>query len=190
LTANLQASFGTGGFDLDASISGLAGQLGLPQREKMDSPLSFFHGRVIAVTGGYIGDAPPYQGHVAILDGASGRLLPRRRIAPPADRVGDDDHEPGTVGRAENLVHDRRPAGDASAAVGLTGLQASIQPVRPPKTRASKRCSTLHPPSCADAAPKRCSVVPQVSSSLIQLLARADGRGVDLARDRASADSS
>ncbi len=47
----------------------------LPAREKMDSPLSFFRNRVIAVTGGYIGDAPPYQGHVAILDPASGRLL-------------------------------------------------------------------------------------------------------------------
>jgi hypothetical protein len=30
---------------------------------------------VIATTGGYIGDAPPYQGHVAILDAAAGRLL-------------------------------------------------------------------------------------------------------------------
>ncbi|HEX4025802.1 MAG TPA: PQQ-binding-like beta-propeller repeat protein [Steroidobacteraceae bacterium] len=47
----------------------------LPQREKMDSPLKFFRGHVIAVTGGYIGDQPPYQGHVAILDGSSGRLL-------------------------------------------------------------------------------------------------------------------
>jgi len=47
----------------------------LPAREKMDSPLGFFRGRVIAVTAGYIGDAPPYQGHVSILDAASGRLL-------------------------------------------------------------------------------------------------------------------
>lgn len=47
----------------------------LPLREKMDSPLKFFRGRVIAVTGGYIGDRPPYQGHVAILDGASGKVL-------------------------------------------------------------------------------------------------------------------
>lgn len=30
---------------------------------------------MIALTGGYIGDAPPYQGHVAILDAASGRIL-------------------------------------------------------------------------------------------------------------------
>ena len=47
----------------------------LPLREKMDSPLKIFRGRIIAVTGGYIGDRPPYQGHVAILDGASGRVL-------------------------------------------------------------------------------------------------------------------
>jgi outer membrane protein assembly factor BamB len=47
----------------------------LPAREKMDSPLGFFRGRVIAVTAGYIGDAPPYQGHVSILDAGSGRLL-------------------------------------------------------------------------------------------------------------------
>lgn len=47
----------------------------LPLREKMDSPLKLFHGRLIAVTAGYIGDRPPYQGHVAILDAASGRLL-------------------------------------------------------------------------------------------------------------------
>ncbi|MGH7669634.1 MAG: PQQ-binding-like beta-propeller repeat protein, partial [Gemmatimonadaceae bacterium] len=47
----------------------------LPTREKIASALNFFNGRVIAVTGGYIGDAPPYQGHVAILDGAAGTLL-------------------------------------------------------------------------------------------------------------------
>jgi outer membrane protein assembly factor BamB len=47
----------------------------LPLREKMDSPLKLFRGRIIAVTGGYIGDRPPYQGHVAILDAASGKLL-------------------------------------------------------------------------------------------------------------------
>jgi outer membrane protein assembly factor BamB len=47
----------------------------LPQREKMDSPLKLSQGHVIAVTAGYIGDASPYQGHVAILDSASGKLL-------------------------------------------------------------------------------------------------------------------
>jgi hypothetical protein len=47
----------------------------LPEREKIASPLSLVRGRVIAVTGGYIGDAAPYQGHVAILDAATGRVL-------------------------------------------------------------------------------------------------------------------
>ena len=47
----------------------------LPTREKIASALNFYNGRVIAVTGGYIGDAPPYQGHVALLDGAAGTLL-------------------------------------------------------------------------------------------------------------------
>jgi outer membrane protein assembly factor BamB len=47
----------------------------LPSREKIASPLKVFNGRVIAVTGGYIGDAPPYQGHVAVLDSQSGSLL-------------------------------------------------------------------------------------------------------------------
>lgn len=47
----------------------------LAQREKIASPLAYFQGHVIAVTGGYIGDANPYQGHVAVLDAASGKLL-------------------------------------------------------------------------------------------------------------------
>ena len=47
----------------------------LPTREKIASSLNYWHGRVIATTGGYIGDAPPYQGHVAVLDAASGQLL-------------------------------------------------------------------------------------------------------------------
>ena len=41
----------------------------LAEREKIASPLSFFNGRVIAATDGYLYDDPPYQGHVAILDG-------------------------------------------------------------------------------------------------------------------------
>lgn len=46
----------------------------LPQREKIASALNYANGHVIATTGGYIGDKPPYQGHVAIV-GADGRLL-------------------------------------------------------------------------------------------------------------------
>lgn len=45
-----------------------------PQREKIASPLNYFDGRVIAVTGGYIGDAPPYQGHVVVVDAETGAI--------------------------------------------------------------------------------------------------------------------
>lgn len=47
----------------------------LPSREKIASALNYANGHVIATTGGYVGDAPPYQGHVAIIDAKSGRLL-------------------------------------------------------------------------------------------------------------------
>ncbi|MGH9691339.1 MAG: PQQ-binding-like beta-propeller repeat protein [Candidatus Acidiferrales bacterium] len=47
----------------------------LPLREKIASPLKEFRGHIVAVTGGYIGDRPPYQGHVAILDAQTGKLL-------------------------------------------------------------------------------------------------------------------
>jgi hypothetical protein len=46
----------------------------LPSREKIAAALNFADGHVIATTGGYIGDAPPYQGHVAIISTA-GKLL-------------------------------------------------------------------------------------------------------------------
>ena len=39
----------------------------LPTREKLGTPLNFSRGLVIATTGGYFGDAPPYQGHVATI---------------------------------------------------------------------------------------------------------------------------
>jgi hypothetical protein len=47
----------------------------LPAREKIASPLREFRGHIIAVTTGYFGDSPPYQGHVAVLDAQSGELL-------------------------------------------------------------------------------------------------------------------
>jgi hypothetical protein len=47
----------------------------LPSREKIASSLNFAGGHVIAVTGGYIGDVPPYQGHVAVIAAGNGRLL-------------------------------------------------------------------------------------------------------------------
>jgi hypothetical protein len=47
----------------------------LPSREKIAAALNFAGGHVIATTGGYIGDAPPYQGHVAVIDARSGKVL-------------------------------------------------------------------------------------------------------------------
>ncbi len=47
----------------------------LPAREKMTSPLNLSSGRVLVTTGGYIGDQPPYQGHVVTLDEKTGRIL-------------------------------------------------------------------------------------------------------------------
>lgn len=59
----------------DGSVAWRTSITKLPEREKIASPLNFFNDRVIATTGGYIGDQPPYQGHVAILDPANGDLL-------------------------------------------------------------------------------------------------------------------
>jgi hypothetical protein len=47
----------------------------LPSREKIAASLNFADGHVIATTGGYIGDEPPYQGHVVVLAAGNGRLL-------------------------------------------------------------------------------------------------------------------
>jgi outer membrane protein assembly factor BamB len=47
----------------------------LPSREKITSSLNFTNGHVIATTGGYIGDQPPYQGHVVVVAAGNGRLL-------------------------------------------------------------------------------------------------------------------
>src|SRR6476469_9035300 len=45
------------------------------QREKIASALNYSGGHIIAVTGGYIGDAPPYQGHVSVLNASNGQVL-------------------------------------------------------------------------------------------------------------------
>jgi hypothetical protein len=46
-----------------------------PTHEKLTSSLNFSRGLVIATTGGYIGDAPPYQGHVVTLNPKSGHIV-------------------------------------------------------------------------------------------------------------------
>lgn len=46
----------------------------LPIMEKMDSPLGFAQGRVLVSTAGYVGDTAPYQGHIVILNAATGAI--------------------------------------------------------------------------------------------------------------------
>lgn len=46
-----------------------------PTHEKLTSSLNFSRGLVIATTGGYIGDAPPYQGHVVTLRPSDGKIV-------------------------------------------------------------------------------------------------------------------
>jgi PQQ-like domain len=46
-----------------------------PTHEKLAAPLNFAHGLVIAATGGYLGDAPPYQGHVVTLRPSNGQIV-------------------------------------------------------------------------------------------------------------------
>jgi outer membrane protein assembly factor BamB len=45
-----------------------------PTHEKITSSLNVSRGRVVATTGGYIGDAPPYQGHVVTMSESTGRI--------------------------------------------------------------------------------------------------------------------
>ncbi|MDP9285987.1 MAG: PQQ-binding-like beta-propeller repeat protein [Actinomycetota bacterium] len=45
-----------------------------PRREKITSSLNVSRGLVVAATGGYIGDEPPYQGHVVTMAERTGRI--------------------------------------------------------------------------------------------------------------------
>jgi outer membrane protein assembly factor BamB len=47
----------------------------LPQREKLGTSLNYSRGRILIGTGGYIGDEPPYQGHVVAISASSGRIV-------------------------------------------------------------------------------------------------------------------
>ena len=46
-----------------------------PTHEKLTSSLNFTRGLVVATTGGYYGDAPPYQGHVVTLSQVTGEIV-------------------------------------------------------------------------------------------------------------------
>jgi hypothetical protein len=47
----------------------------LPEREKLGTSLNFARGLVLIGTGGYLGDAPPYQGHVVAIRASTGRVV-------------------------------------------------------------------------------------------------------------------
>jgi outer membrane protein assembly factor BamB len=69
-----------------------------PTHEKIAPALNFARGLVLVATGGYIGDAPPYQGHLIAIDGKSGKIAnvwnslcsDRRRIIQPSTCPGSD----------------------------------------------------------------------------------------------------
>ena len=46
-----------------------------PTHEKLASALNYANGLLLAATDGYIGDAPPYQGHVVTLNPATGAIV-------------------------------------------------------------------------------------------------------------------
>ncbi len=45
-----------------------------PRHEKLAAALNIDGPYLVAATGGYVGDAPPYQGHLVLIDRTSGRL--------------------------------------------------------------------------------------------------------------------
>ena len=47
----------------------------LPTREKITGAINVADDHVIAATGGYVGDQPPYQGHVVVMDRRTGRVV-------------------------------------------------------------------------------------------------------------------
>ena len=46
-----------------------------PTHEKLAAALNYANGLVLAATDGYIGDIPPYQGHVVTLNPVNGRIV-------------------------------------------------------------------------------------------------------------------
>src|SRR5262249_37898228 len=72
--------------------------------EKLAGSLNWSRGHVLAATDGYIGDAPPYQGHVVSLDPASGRILA------VWNSLCSDRHEliqPSTCGSSDSAIWGR-----------------------------------------------------------------------------------
>lgn len=75
-----------------------------PTHEKLTSSFSLSRGRLIVTTGGYLGDAPPYQGHVVTIDPGSGRILS------VFNTLCSDRHEiiqPSTCGASDSAIWSR-----------------------------------------------------------------------------------
>jgi len=87
------------------SLSGGAEASGWPvsvtrdaTHEKLAAALNVYGRYVVAATGGYYGDAPPYQGHVVLIDRQSGRIASvfntlcanRRRLIAPSSCASSD----------------------------------------------------------------------------------------------------
>jgi len=78
-----------------------------PTHEKITSSLNVSRGRVVATTGGYIGDAPPYQGHVVTMSERTGR------VAHVWNSLCSDRHAlivPRTCGASDSAIWSRNGA--------------------------------------------------------------------------------
>jgi outer membrane protein assembly factor BamB len=92
-----------------------------PTHEKIPASLNISGGSVLVTTGGYDGDIPPYQGHVVLIDRATGRLAHvwnslcsnrHRLIDPPGSCPASDS---AIWGRSGGVVE---PDGDILVATG------------------------------------------------------------------------
>ena len=127
-----------------------------PLHEKLTPSLNIDGRYLIAATGGYIGDAPPYQGHVVLIDLSTGRvravfnaLCANRRLElSPASRTawgaavlsrGGPVVEPGgrrlLVTTGNGPYDGRRAFGDAVLELAVPTLRLT-QAFTPPQTRA------------------------------------------------------
>jgi outer membrane protein assembly factor BamB len=73
--------------------------------EKLASPLNISGRFVLAATGGYIGDAPPYQGHVLAIERSSGRVAHVFNSL-CSDRQ-DQILDPGSCGSSDSAIWGR-----------------------------------------------------------------------------------
>jgi PQQ-like domain len=116
----------------------------LPSREKIAPSLNVVGGSVLVATGGYIGDAPPYQGHVAAISRSSGKITAvfnslcseRRSLQDPttcpasdsaiwgrAGAVYDAKHKEVLVATGNAPFDGKRHWGDSTLVLSYPGLE-------------------------------------------------------------------